>query len=63
MRVTFEDGSFLEIMQSVQDENRLTFVLCGFKDYDKLTMSSSELNISQVEQIKEFLEDWRKKLE
>jgi len=58
MRVTFKDGSFLEIMTSAEDKNKLTIIMCGFKGYNQLTMSSSDLSLNQVNEMIGFLTDW-----
>lgn len=60
MKITFDDGSFLEVMSIDQlDEFKLRFVLCGFKNHKELTMSASELSLEQIDELMEFLSDWR----
>ena len=61
MKITFEDGSFLEFMPSAQDDNKLTVILCGFKDINKLTMATSEIDRNNVSEIIEFLSEWNAK--
>ena len=58
MRIEFDDSSFLEIMPSAQDKDRITFVICGLKDYKQLTMSYSDLKKEQVRDIITFLTSW-----
>ncbi len=65
MRVTFKDGSFLEMMPSTQEdgENKLTVIMCGFKGYNQLTMSSSDLSLDQVNEMIKFLSEWSEEKE
>lgn len=64
MKVTFKDGSFLEIIPSAQDEEpKITIVMCGHKGYNQVTMSSSDLSLPQVSEITGFLADWIKKID
>ena len=38
MKIEFEDGSFIEIIES-NEKNKLTFVLCGFKNPELRTIA------------------------
>lgn len=58
MEIKFKDGSFMEIAKSPDEDDKLIFVLCGFKSHNISTMSFSKLNIEEVEKIKEFLDNW-----
>lgn len=58
MKVVFADGSFLEILPN-KEGDKLNFVMCGFKDFNQLTMSSSELNEDQIEELITFLTNWK----
>jgi hypothetical protein len=57
MKVHFEDGSFLHIDESVNDGKVITITMCGISnDGNKLTMSSSDLDEAQVQEIHDFLD-------
>lgn len=53
MKITFDDGSFLEL--EPLDDGSIRFILCGIKGYLSTTMSSAELNNDQVVEITRFL--------
>ena len=52
MKIEFDDGSFLEV---VQNGDKTHIVMCGFKTDKQLTMSVSDLNKDQLKQLVEFL--------
>ena len=52
MKITFEDGSFLELEHNNDGSVRL--VLCGIKGYNQTTMSAADLNKEQVVEITNF---------
>lgn len=58
MKIEFEDGSFMELVPSIQNKNKMTFVICGLKDYKQLTMSYSDIEADKVEDIVKFLSNW-----
>jgi hypothetical protein len=60
MRITFDDGSFIEFIPS-DKERVITIIMCGIKDYKKLTMSASDLNEEQIDKLVEFVSEWKKK--
>ena len=64
MKITFKDGSFLEIIPSAPDEDepKITIVMCGHKGYNQVTMSSSELSPVQVSEMIKFLAKWAEDL-
>lgn len=53
MKITFEDGSFLELEPNADGSIRL--ILCGIKSYNHATMSTADLNKEQVAEITDFL--------
>lgn len=53
MKITFDDGSFLELIKN--DDGTATIVLCGFKGKNQLVMSSSKLEKKDIEQLFEFI--------
>lgn len=53
MKITFNDGSFLEIIK--HDDGTATIVLCGFKNKKQLVMSSSKLEKNDIQQLFEFI--------
>jgi len=63
MKVTFKDGSFLEIIPSASgEEPKITIVMCGHKGYNQVTMSSSDLSPAQTGEMIEFLKGWLENL-
>jgi len=58
VKIDFEDGSFI-LLEAV-DENKVNVIMCGRKDANSVTMSSSSLNLEQVEKIVDFLGDWKR---
>lgn len=48
MRVCFDDGSFLDLEESITEGKATTVVLCGIEDRT-VTMSSAELDWEQTE--------------
>jgi hypothetical protein len=58
MKIVFSDGSFLELMPNI-NEDKLNLVLCGFKDFNQLTMSSLELDNKHIDDLINFLTKWR----
>lgn len=57
MKIYFDDGSFLDIDEAVNDGKVITITMCGVNsDGNKLTMSSSDLDIDQVQKIHDFLD-------
>ena len=56
MKIHFEDGSFIHLDEATNDNDKIvTITMCGLSDDgNKLTMSSSELDIEQVEEISDF---------
>ena len=56
MKIHFEDGSFIHLDEAINDNDKIvTITMCGLSSNgNKLTMSSSELDIEQVEEISEF---------
>lgn len=63
MRIAFEDGSFIDVEDSPNDGKIITITMCGVSsDGNSLTMSSSDLELEQVEQICEFLQNTLKKV-
>ena len=62
MKLSFNDGSFICLDESPNDGIILTISMCGLsKDGNKLTMSSSELDLTQTHEISEFLQEILKK--
>ena len=56
MKIHFEDGSFIHLDESTNDNKIVTITMCGLNnDGNKLTMSSSELNMDQAKDINRFL--------
>jgi hypothetical protein len=53
MKITFDDGSFLEL--SKNDDGTVTIIVCGFKNKKQLVMSSSKLEKKDLEQLFEFI--------
>jgi len=53
MKITFEDGSFLEFAPN--PDGSLRVILCGIKSYNKTTMSTADLSEEQVIEITNFL--------
>lgn len=57
MKITFKDGSFISFNSS--DENdKLNVIICGLKRQNEVTMSSLDLDVSEVQEIIEFLQKW-----
>jgi len=56
IKVDFEDGSF--ILLEPKDEYKINVIMCGRKDTNTVTMSSSSLDKEQAEKIAGFLRDW-----
>lgn len=58
MKISFDDGSFICLDESVKEGKVATITMCGLKDNGKtLTMSTSELNSNQVREIIRFFND------
>jgi hypothetical protein len=56
MKISFEDGSFINLDESTRDDKAVTITMCGLNDGGKtLTMSSSELDSEQIAEIIKFL--------
>lgn len=56
MKISFEDGSFLQIDDTIKGDKVITITMCGLKNGGKIvTMSTSDLNCDQVNEIIEFL--------
>lgn len=53
MKITFEDGSFLELEPN--DDGSIRLILCGIKSYNQATMSTADLNEEQVAEMTNFL--------
>ena len=62
MRINFEDGSFLTMHPSDNDEKKLTLITCGKKNKYTTTMSSSDISAKQVGELAEFLLQWLESL-
>ncbi len=56
VKIDFEDGSF--ILLDSKDEYNIEDVMCGRKNVNSVTMSSSSLNKEQAEKIYGFLTNW-----
>ena len=57
MKVEFdEDGSFLEFLSA---KDKITLIMCGIKSYRQVTMSSADLSKEQVDEIINFLIEWK----
>ena len=54
MRVWFEDGSFVDVVESTEDGKAVTLVICGINGKN-VTMSSAELDIEQTSEMYETL--------
>ena len=54
IKITFEDGSFLEIIES---GDNIRLVLCGHKDKNQLTMSAADLTKEQAKNIIDFIKN------
>lgn len=64
MKISFKDGSFIHIDKSHNSGKVITITMCGVSsDGNSVTMSSSDLEFEQVEQICEFLQEALKKVE
>lgn len=57
MKITFKDGSFLSINEADNPE-KLSMIVCGLKGPREVTMSSLELDSTEVQEIVEFLRTW-----
>ena len=57
IKINFEDGSFI-LLEAVS-ENKINVIMCGRKDSNSVTMSSSSLDLKQVEKIVDFLSEWK----
>jgi len=55
MRITFEDGSFLELES--HEDGSIRVILCGIKSYNQATMSTADLSPEQVSELFMFLAD------
>ena len=56
LKISFEDGSFISLDESVRLDKLLTLSMCGLKDNGKsVTMSTSELTRDQVIKLVYFL--------
>lgn len=63
MKISFDDGSFIHMDQSVNDGKILTVTMCGLdNDGNRLTMSSSDLDLDQAQEIYDFLDEMLKSL-
>jgi len=63
MKISFEDGSFIHIDESYNGGKAITITMCGVSsDGNSVTMSSSDLELEQVEQVCEFLQKVLKKV-
>ena len=56
VKLDFEDGSF--ILLESKNEDEINVIMCGRKNANEVTMSSSSLNKDQAEKIYNFLEKW-----
>jgi hypothetical protein len=61
MKIEFADGSFLEALPN-EENDTVSIIMCGVKDYNQFTMSVSDLDVTQVEQLVEFLAEWKKNI-
>jgi len=59
VKVDFKDGSFL-LFESTEDK-KVNVIMCGRKDANSVTMSSSFIDKDQVNEIMGFLNDWLRK--
>ena len=60
MKISFEDGSFIHVDEATRDDKAITISMCGVNG-NRLTMSSSDLDIEQLEQLVEFMQEILKK--
>lgn len=59
MKIIFEDdGSFIELLD---EEDKITIVMCGKKSYRETIMSKAQIDKSQVSDIVDFLIKWKNK--
>lgn len=58
VKIDFEDGSFI-LLEAV-DEKKINVIMCGRKDTNSVTMSSSSLDLKQVEKVLDFLNEWKR---
>ena len=63
MKISFDDGSLIYLDETTNTSGKvITITMCGLnKDGNRLTMSSSELDIMQVKELNEFLHEVIKK--
>ena len=62
MKIPFKDGSFIDIDESDRDDKIVSITMCGLnKDGNKVTMSTSELDINQATELNNFLKEIIKK--
>lgn len=58
MKIMFGDDSFLHIDESYNDGKVVTITMCGASaDGNSVTMSTSELDYAQAEEVLRFLSD------
>lgn len=61
MKINFDDGSFLAIEPQHDEGRLLTISMCGLTNGGKkATMSTSMLTLDDVEQVIDFLTEWKK---
>ena len=57
MKIEFDDGSFIHMGESVNDSKVVTVTMCGVNSNgNSVTMSSSELDADQAQEIYDFLD-------
>ena len=62
MKIYFEDDSFIHLDESPNNNKIVSITMSGLSaDGKKLTMSSSELDLAEVQEISDFFQNMIKK--
>jgi hypothetical protein len=61
IKISFEDGSSLEIMPKQDNSKLLDLIMYGIKDIKTVTMTYAQINADQAYKIAEFIKNWADK--